>query len=173
LIPIHSLLPERLSLFKYHGAIRLAISDLKYNFVTDLAPEFARLTSEQLKKYFPNLLKYWQKNKFVLIPIPLHKKRFNWRGFNQSELMARLIAKNLNLPYKNILTRTRNTYSQAHLSKKILRLQNIDHSFALTTKKLPKNIILFDDVYTTGSTLNSAISILPKNKNYFIFTLAS
>jgi ComF family protein len=149
------------NIFKYHSVIRKAIVELKYKFVTDLADNLADICSCAVKNNFPHILEYWQKNNFVLIPIPLFISRFNWRGFNQSLLLASKISSNLNLKFlPDVLTRSVFTKPQVKLKKKSARYKNIQNAFSLSVKPqlIPKNIILFDDVYTTGSTLNSAFN---------------
>lgn len=157
---------QRLSLFKYTDAIRKAITDLKYHFVTDMVEKLTDISAKSIKKNYPSLLKYWKKNKFVIISIPLHWQRFNWRSFNQSDLLAKNIAKKLKLNYlPNLLIKTKNTRSQASFTKKTYRLKNLNHAFILNknlsvNRRIPKNLIIFDDVYTTGATLSSAAKIL-------------
>jgi len=156
---------NRLSLFKYNDVIRKAITDLKYGFVTDIIDELTDISAKSIKSNYPHLLKYWQKNKFIIIPIPLHWTRRNWRSFNQSDLLAKNIAKKIKLNYiPNLLTKTKNTASQASFLHKISRTKNLNHAFTHNPNiTIPKNIIIFDDVYTTGATLNSAASILKSN----------
>jgi len=166
---------NRLSLFKYNDAIRLAITDLKYGFVTDLIDELTDISVKSIKKNYPHLLKFWRKNKYVITPIPLHWQRFNWRSFNQSDLLARSIAAKLKLNYlPNLLIKTKNTAPQAGFSHKASRLQNLNHAFILNQKALiPKNLIIFDDVYTTGATLRSAAKILKSHcRDIWFLTLA-
>ncbi|MBU1130350.1 hypothetical protein KKE45_03470 [Patescibacteria group bacterium] len=181
-------LESSLSLFKYNPPLKTAIHDLKYHFVTHLADELVKISIKEMKRNYTNLLKYWQKNNYLLIPLPLHQKRFNWRGFNQSSLLAQKFADKLKLQYSDqILFKTKYTHPQARLKNKILRSSNISNSFSVNTQRhsglvsgshdnkshLPK-IILFDDVITTGSTVRSAISILTKHKfkSIWAFSLA-
>lgn len=149
-----------LSLFKYHSFIKSAIIDLKYNFVSDNANYLADLCVKTLKSNFPNLIKYWRQNNFILIPIPLHQSRQNWRGFNQSGILSQKIALKLSLNFSNqTLIRHKNTFIQAHLKNIKDRTQNVTDIFSLspTLNKLKhKNFIIFDDVCTTQSTLISA-----------------
>jgi len=165
---------NRLSLFKYNDTIRKAIIDLKYNFVTDIVDELTDISAKSIKSNYPHLLKYWQKNKFTIIPIPLHWTRRNWRSFNQSDLLASHIAKKLKINYiSNLLIKTQNTAPQASFLHKISRTKNLNHAFIVnppTGGKIPKNIIIFDDVYTTGATLKSAASIF-KSKCHEIWFL--
>lgn len=153
-----------LSLFKYNSAIKSAIVDLKYNFVSDNANSLACFCAKTLKSNFPNLIKYWHQNKFILIPIPLHFSRQNWRGFNQSEILVKLLSKKLSLNYSNqILIRHQNSGIQAQLKNIKNRRQNVDNIFSLhqnTGNITHKNFILFDDVSTTQSTLISAKNTL-------------
>ncbi len=168
---------QRLSLFKYTDSIQKAITDLKYHFVTDMVFDLTDISVKSIKKNYPCLLKYWQKNKYVIISIPLYWQRFNWRSFNQSDLLAKNIAKKLKLNYlPNLLIKTKNTRSQASFTQKIYRLKNLNHAFILnpsTDGPIPKNIIIFDDVYTTGATLRTAAKILKSHcREIWFLTLA-
>jgi len=169
---------QRLSLFKYTGSIQKAITDLKYRFITDITDELTDISVKSIRKNYPRLLKYWQENKFVIISIPLYWQRFNWRSFNQSDLLAKNIARKLKLKYlPSLLSKTKNTKPQASFTQKIYRLKNLNHAFIVNPpagEPIPKNIIIFDDVYTTGATLKSAASILKKHcKDIWFLTLAS
>ena len=74
-----------LSLFHYDGPVKSAISDLKFNFVSDLVTELSTLMVSALQSQYFHLLTYWQQSGFTLIPIPLHPSRARWR---RSTLMA-------------------------------------------------------------------------------------
>jgi ComF family protein len=162
------------NLFRYCGAIKSAIIDLKYNFVSDLASEFGHLISQTLAGDFPNLYKYWRAEKFSLLPVPLHWQRFNWRGFNQSQLLCQEVSDELSLPLlDDFVTRTVNTPPQALKAKRQDRLRILDHTFSCHPRPLAsQNFIIFDDVFTTGSTLNALISALPKKSQCWILTVA-
>jgi len=153
-----------LSFFKYNLAIKSLITDLKYNFVTDNVDILVSLMVKELKNNFPNLLKYWRQNNFILIPIPLHQSRLNWRGFNQSELLSAKLAKKLKLKFSNhILFRHKSNHAQARLTKSLDRINNVSNIFSLNPISgnfNNQNFIIFDDVTTTQSTLNSAQSAL-------------
>ena len=99
----------------------------------------------------------------LIMPIPLHKRRRRWRGFNQSELLAKIIGKNFDLEFSEDLKRIKYTTPQAKLDRK-QRKTNIKNCFVWTGKNLKnKNIILVDDVTTTGSTLNECARVLRAN----------
>lgn len=93
-----------------------------------------------------------------IVPIPLHWCRYAWRGFNQSHVMAEVIAKYRGLSVSPILTRHRPTLFQAELCRKD-REKNVKNVFTIDYKYAPirgKHIILIDDLMTTGSTLQEA-----------------
>lgn len=115
----------------------------------------------------------------ILIPIPLSKKRLRERGFNQAELIAKEIQKN-NPSYfelkTKILIKNKDTKHQADIKDKKERLKNLIDSFDIKNKEeiSKRNIILIDDVTTTGATLNEAKKILKRNgaKKIIAFTFA-
>jgi len=101
-----------------------------------------------------------------LIPVPLHKKRFNFRGFNQSMLLAQELSKKWNFPVADILQRHRYTQPQVELDG-LKRLTNVTDAFSIKNPDEKLNpeaaYVLVDDVCTTGSTLNECSKILKKH----------
>ena len=100
---------------------------------------------------------------YTIIPIPLHKDRFKERGFNQSHLLAEIIAEKLHTHIEsNILKRIKSTKNQAELKNVREREENIKNCFNLENPEKIKNrnIILVDDVFTTGSTMTEAVKTL-------------
>ncbi len=96
----------------------------------------------------------------MVVPVPLHKSRKRERGYNQSELVARSIAGVMGVPCKNILERIVKTCSQTTISRRE-RCVNIRGAFKLTGELTPgMNILLVDDIFSTGSTMNEAASVL-------------
>ena len=174
--------PDRLSLFRYHGAIKKMITDLKFNFVSDLVSEITNLIVHSLVNRYSHLLHYWQSNNYVLLPIPLHPSRHSWRGFNQSELICQKLSTELNLRCEpNLLIRVRNTIPQTSIKHNRLRRTKTKPYFVFVPPCQGRGdpatagwggFILFDDVYTTGSTIKSAISVFPKNTNIWTLTIA-
>ncbi|MCX6724568.1 MAG: ComF family protein [Candidatus Shapirobacteria bacterium] len=157
------------SLFPYEGIIKNAISKLKYHFVTDLAEELfvlmirTCLAGRQVTRVEENRFKLLshlrQDSKVILLPIPLHWRRENWRGFNQSELLGKKLADHFGWQLRNdVLIRQKHTQPQVKL-RGDKRQQNIQGAFKISPNiqisQYP-NIVIFDDVWTTGSTLNEA-----------------
>ena len=113
----------------------------------------------------------------IIGAVPIHKKRINERGYNQSELIAREIAKSIpNLEYKKILIKIKNNQRQSELKKED-RLENVKNVYKIQNRQIIQNkkIILFDDIYTTGNTVNECSRVLKENgaKEILILTLAS
>jgi ComF family protein len=118
------------------------------------------LNQERLRKLKKSPLFFNDLKNTVIIPVPLHKKRENWRGFNQSELIANNISILLKISLLSNLKRIIHKKPQAKLNEKE-RKENIKNCFVWEGKNLnQKNIILIDDVVTTGSTLNECARIL-------------
>jgi len=150
-----------------HPILRDTIYRYKYGFIRKLAWPLARIL---LKKLF--LLETFPFELFAFTPVPLHKKRRQWRGFNQSELLGqklkRILFKNdldiLFIP--DLLVRQRYNKPQMKIHSTQDRKKNIIGCFTLNKnfiKKVPRKIIIIDDVLTTGSTLNECAKILKRH----------
>ncbi len=112
----------------------------------------------------------------AIIPVPLYKKRLRQREFNQSALFAKHLACSIGKPLiLNCLIKTRDTMPQVGLSAKE-RGKNIRKTFEIRNKELigGKNIMLVDDVYTTGATVRECSKVLKKAgaKDIYVITLA-
>lgn len=141
---------------------------LKYNFVSDLTDELVDLAVNFLQEDF------FQAR--VLVPIPLHWYRKNWRGFNQAEILGKEIALKLKIDFcPDLLLRTRSTKPQVKLKGKE-RKKNVRGAFKLNPKYriLDTEYLLFDDVWTTGATMKECARVLKKAgvKKVFGLTLA-
>ena len=160
--------------WKYEGVIRQAILKLKYKFALDIAEEIIERAMPELRSV-PPINEF---NNTLLIPIPTHRLRKNWRGFNQTEVLGRLLSKKMNWDFNpNILFRKRNVLPQVGLKGRE-RIRNIRGTFGFKKEKERpidyENIILFDDVWTTGSTMKEAGKVLKRNgfKKVWALTLA-
>lgn len=101
---------------------------------------------------------------FVLVPVPLSDKRMRWRGFNQAGLLADELSRLMNLPVTDCLVKIRNGSPQADLPAKE-RKTSVKGTIACrkTEQILSKKILLIDDVFTTGATMEECGRILLKN----------
>lgn len=159
------------AVFKYKGVIRKAILSLKYKFASDIADELIGVSVGRL-----NSSKF---HKVTLVPIPLYKQRENWRGFNQSDLLGQKLAEKMRWKFTpDLLIRIKNTHPQVSL-KGGERRKNLSGVFSVNSDLatyyiLHDAIVLFDDVYTTGSTIKEARKVLEKAgfKNIYSLTIA-
>ena len=101
---------------------------------------------------------------FTLIPVPLEKSKLKWRGFNQTEEIGKELARFLKIPLvNNVLVKTKETLPQVELSDEE-RKENVKDVFSIKNEYqiLGKKILLVDDIYTTGSTLEECAKVLKK-----------
>lgn len=143
------------SIAVYEGEIQKLLHDFKYNKNLYLGKFLSLILSENIdpERY---------SNFNLIIPVPLHKEKLKDRGFNQSEIFADAIGKKLNIPVsKNILVRKIKTLPQVNM-KKEEREKNVKDAFKCKKEIHRKNIILVDDVFTTGSTVKECIKELKK-----------
>lgn len=166
------------SVFSYQGIIEKGIKKLKYRFITSVARDLVELFLSAIgeDKYFVSFVR---RENVVLTPVPLHPRRFRWRGFNQAELLGKIIADNLGIKFiSDLLKRTKQTRPQTKLKEKE-RLRNVKGAFNfnsqldnLTIGQL--KVILFDDVFTTGATLRECSKVLKRKgiKKVWGLTLA-
>jgi len=131
----------------------------KYNF----AQEFSGIFSYWLAGMFENQSNPFVDESWVLTSIPLHPRRYRERGFNQAEGIARAAARSINHDYQDLLKRSKYTKPQAK-GTRADRLSLAKDTFLTLEKEVfPKNIIICDDVYTTGRTMNVAAKALKDN----------
>lgn len=131
----------------HDGALREAIHALKYSRRRDVAIPLANLMADHLTR--ANMT-------FDLVTsVPLHPTREQERGYNQAELLARHLAQTRALPYQRLLTRTRATADQIGLDGKARRINVADAFDANPIVTADKNVLLIDDVCTTGATLDA------------------
>jgi ComF family protein len=152
-------LDQVLSAADYHQTLlQNTIHCFKFRFIKELAQPLTKILIE----FYQQQPKELRLTNPVIIPVPLNKKRFLERGFNQSELMAKIFAGHFGFEfYANTVIRHKNTAHQVGLTKK-QRKTNIKNSFKVIKAVLIKDreIILIDDVVTTGSTLEEIAKVL-------------
>lgn len=145
------------SFFHYDGAIRDSIKALKYRYVRNLAVEFVSLVPREAFLSVP-------RDASCLVPIALHPSRRRYRGFNQAEILGAVVAGALHIPQAaDILRRTRATIPQAEVAHRAARMRNMHGVFlAKRVAQISMNIVLFDDVFTTGATMRAAGMVLKR-----------
>ncbi len=146
--------------------VKKSIWLLKYKSKKRLGSIFAEIIYGRIMEELSDLMVFENFKNPILIPIPLAPKRKRERGFNQAEVICNeLINLDKNENFKlenNILIKQKDTKHQASIKNRSERLKNLTNSFTIKNpeKIKNKNIILIDDVSTTGATLNEAKKIL-------------
>lgn len=146
------------AIWEYEGVVRKAILSLKYKYATEVGKELTDLFIQKLITTWPHF------SNETLVPVPLFWYRENTRGFNQSIEVGREVASQMGWKFvPNLLTRNRPTTPQVELSGD-KRRQNLKGVFSLNSSiDYPvSSIALFDDVFTTGSTLREAAKVLKR-----------
>ncbi|UCF64300.1 MAG: ComF family protein [bacterium] len=149
-------LEELFCAFQFDDLVQSIIHEIKYR----KAPKLARQLASQARSYIIANVPWLEKD--PVIPVPLFRLREKERGFNQSRAISEgVFAGSENPVYDDILFRSRPTQSQTELHRDE-RLQNISGAFTLKhpERVKNKNLILVDDVVTTGATLNECARIL-------------
>ena len=140
----------------YDGVAKTLIVALKYHAQLRLAQFLGKLMAEAVRQHLgPDPAD-------SIVPIPLYPSRLRERQFNQAELLARVVARNLDLPCRtDLLTRREPTLPQTHLPR-AMRFKNVEKAFCLRPNPLilSSRILLVDDVFTTGATVNSCARTL-------------
>lgn len=155
------------------GVLKEAIHQFKYNSIADIGGVLGKIMIGKMKNYESSLgstrdkrimNQEWEFD--LVVPVPLHKKRLRERGFNQSEILARAICRDGHFVLaKNILIRKKYTTPQMELDRE-QRLENLKDVFEFVGDNdflKNKNILLVDDVTTTGATLEECAKILKQN----------
>ncbi len=137
----------------YQPPLSQAIQQLKYNRNFVLA--------NSLAFYLINMYNEYNLQADLIIPVPLNKKRLRERGFNQAGLLAKHLAETIGLPYvTQALFRTKKTRSQVGLTRQE-RLENVQNAFLARSPLVrDKNVLIIDDVFTTGATMEACAKAL-------------
>ena len=109
----------------------------------------------------------------ILVPVPLHLIKKRERGYNQSELIAKGISQITGIKMRtDLIRRIKNTSTQTKMNRKE-RIINMKNAFRLNKEISNKTIILIDDVFTTGTTMNSVAEILKSKDNIYVFAFCA
>lgn len=156
------------SVFEYKDAVRDGVRNFKYKGLYHNGKILGGIMADYAQKNINSDYDY-------VTAVPLHTKRLRCRGYNQSVILAKIVAKALNVKYCNLIKRHINTEPQNSLNKKE-RAENIKDAFMLKkgVNVENKRILIIDDIFTTGSTINECSKILKKNKatkvDFFTFS---
>lgn len=140
-----SMLQESIARFKYHGR-----------------KEYAVFYAQAMNNTYGNWIDSVKPD--VLVPVPVHQNRLKKRGYNQAALLARELGRLTNIPVaEHLLIRKKDTLPQKELSERE-RKQNLQDAFALGERQelnlLQECVIIIDDIYTTGATLEECSRVL-------------
>ena len=167
---IYNFSEEGIWIYRYEGIVRNLIIDYKFKDKSYLCELFANciLSDGEVCK----IIKKYD----IILPVPLHKKRFKERGYNQSKLISDILAQKLGVQtFDDVLVKIKNTLPQG---KNLLhdRRKAIKGAFCVENpdKIRGKNVLIFDDIYTTGNTANECKKIIEESgaKSVEILTIA-
>lgn len=154
----------------YQGSVRDSIHRIKYQNKREYLEHYAKEMSRELGRDIFS----W--NLDVIIPVPMDSKKMRRRGYDQAAILAKCLGKELDIGWKKgVLTKIRRTRDQKELTHQ-QRRSNLKNAFAVSEQFLDeqgllpwKTVLLVDDVYTTGSTIDEAARILKQHGVHSVF----
>lgn len=159
------------AVFVYDDVMQQAVGDYKYRNQKELAEFFAAEMAVYFQKRMTAL------NVEALIPVPIHATRKRYRGYNQTEILCRMLSEQLGIPVLDCMERNKKTAPQKTLDAAD-RLQNLESAIRLKKEvvqkqKVPHTVVLVDDIYTTGSTAEACARVLLRGgvRKVYIFSL--
>lgn len=143
------------AVFLYEKEIRKSV----YQFKFHNKREYAGFYVSEMERVCGDEIRTW--NPDVIIPIPMYKRKKRQRGYNQAEILAKCLGKRLQIPVDTkSLVRVRKTIPQKSLGRKEREI-NLKNAFKTSTNALElKKVLLVDDIYTTGVTMDEAAKVL-------------
>ncbi len=157
------------SLYRYEG-----VAGTLFRFKYQGRQEYADFFAEEMYRHLGQDICAMQAD--AIVPVPLHKSRYKERGYNQSALLGKALAKRCQIDFlDNIVIRQKKTVPQKQLNYKE-RQNNLKRAFKLSGNDVKLNtVIIIDDIYTTGSTVDALSQVLLQGgvKHVFVVTLAA
>ena len=139
--------------FRYEGEVRQSILHFKFHGRRDYASYFGRQIAEEIRQWM-------EISDCIFVPVPISRHRMRERGYNQSFLLARAAAEKLGIPCVELLEKVKNNKTQHDLPRKE-REKNVKAVYRVKKgKNIQKEILLLDDIITTGFTLAECVSTL-------------
>ena len=145
------------SVFCYEGMVAESLINFKYHGRKIYADTYAMWIERCLGPWIRSI------GVDIIIPVPIHKKRLRKRTYNQAELIGRNLGRRMNIPFRgSSVMRRKNTSPQKKLSA-MERMKNMQNAFVITKNDFDgKNILIVDDIYTTGVTMDALCHELKK-----------
>jgi len=140
--------------FPYGDKFHDIIESVKYKYYYDICNFLGIILARNFK-----ILVKFDYTLYLVTSVPIHKSKLKSRGFNQAEVIGRAFGKELGLSYQDLLKRVRKTQTQVGLDK-LERVANLKNCFKFAQSNIPKNVILIDDIFTTGTTIRECSTTL-------------
>jgi len=158
-----------ITIYRYNPILKIIIKNIKYRLAVQVWNDFYKMIAPEVI----SKLDYYKKlpGDLVIQPIPLSKNRFNERGFNQANFIGAFFQKFLHFPIVNLLTKNKDVPAQAQIKNKKERYLNTKGIFTVIQSVNP-NILLVDDIITSGSTVKEATKILKRSGAKKVYVLA-
>ena len=141
----------------YDDVMQQAIADFKYRNRKQTAEFFAAEMAAAFRRKMCGL------GIAAFVPVPIHSARKRYRGYNQAEVLCRMLAGETGIPMQELLVRNKKTTPQKELNA-LDRLRNLETAISLNPmlqeNKIPETVALVDDIYTTGSTAEACTRVL-------------
>lgn len=148
---------QSVSPYEYRDEMRQSVLRFKYSG----RPEYAEFYARSMEVYAAEKIRIWKPE--LIVPVPVHPARKRKRGYNQSALIARILASEFGLPFdEKLLIRRKRTKPQTELDR-TARQENVARAFRCNASRpVPRTVLLVDDILTTGSTLDACAGELKK-----------
>ncbi len=159
-----------ISVFDY-AVMKNTIEDYKFNGHKYLSRGIGEVMFRYADKFYSDILNETD----IIVPLPIHKNRLKERGFDQSVLIAEILAEESSIKYAEALERIKETSQQSLMTGYRARKENVKDAFAVKSDVFNKTVMVIDDVLTTGSSASECARALKKAgaKKVIVYTLSA